>query len=75
MRAKCVQDELLDAGWPGRRVTNNSLAQCVVAYDDNSVTTGQRLAVVHRFGYRLIAAVRWLEAAPHPLATTTEGRS
>lgn len=70
----CTQDELLEAGWPGRRVTNNSLAQCVSRLrrqlgDD----AGQRLAVVHRFGYRLIAAVRYeLEAAPHPLATTIE---
>ena len=55
----CTHDELLAAGWPGRIVTANSLTQCIsrlrrCLHD----VDGQRIAVVHRYGYRLLARVR-----------------
>ena len=53
------KDELLRVGWPGRVVTENSLAKAIgrlrQAIDD---ADGERLRVVHGYGYRLVADVR-----------------
>jgi TolB-like protein/DNA-binding winged helix-turn-helix (wHTH) protein len=53
------KDELLRVGWPGRVVTENSLAKAIgrlrQAIDD---AEGERLRVVHGYGYRLVADVR-----------------
>lgn len=61
----CTHDELLDAGWPGRVVTGNSLNKCIsrlrraLADDD-----GRVLQVVHGFGYRLTATVAYRSHPP-----------
>jgi eukaryotic-like serine/threonine-protein kinase len=65
----CTQEELLHVAWPGRVVTVNSLTKSVgrlrraLADED-----GRRIAVVHRYGYRLVAAVQY-QAASAPAAT------
>src|SRR6478735_730567 len=53
------KDELIDAVWPGRVVTEGVLAKCVtklrsaLADDDQAI-----IKTVHGYGYRLSAAVR-----------------
>jgi len=57
------KDELLRVGWPGRVVTENSLAKAIgrlrQALDD---ADGECLRVVHGYGYRLVADVQALPA-------------
>lgn len=57
------KDELLRAGWPGRVVSENSLAKAIgrlrLALGDPD---GARLRVVHGYGYRLVADVQRLDA-------------
>jgi len=54
-----TKDELLEAGWPGRVVSENSLAKAVsrlrLALRDDAAA----LRSVHGYGYRLAAAVSW----------------
>jgi TolB-like protein/DNA-binding winged helix-turn-helix (wHTH) protein/Tfp pilus assembly protein PilF len=58
------KDELLRAGWPGRVVSENSLAKAIgrlrVALEDPD---GEIIRVVHGYGYKLVAEVA-SEAAP-----------
>ncbi len=55
------KETLLRAGWPGRRVSENSLAKTIGklrgALEDPE---GQRLRVVHGYGYRLLPPVERL---------------
>lgn len=61
----CTPDELLAAGWPGRIVSTNSLAKCVSRLRKNLRDPDARLIrLVHGYGYRLVAEVRFLTAAP-----------
>ena len=64
------KDTLLNIGWSGRVVAENTLAKAISRLrqhlgDDN----GELLRVVHGYGYRLLADV---EALPIDAATTTE---
>jgi DNA-binding winged helix-turn-helix (wHTH) protein/TolB-like protein len=68
------KDELLRAGWPGRMVSENSLAKAIgklrLALGDEQA---QLIQAVHGYGYRLVAVVealppRQLEIAPAPVA-------
>lgn len=56
------KDDLLKAGWPGRVVSENSLAKAIgrlrVALDD---TDAELIRVVHGYGYRLAAAAAQVE--------------
>lgn len=65
------KDELLQAGWPSRVVTENSLVKAIgrlrqVLGDSD----GDILRVVHGYGYRLVAAVE-RDVAP-PVAAAAE---
>ena len=53
-----TKDELLDAGWPGRVVSENSLAKAVSRLRQALGDDAAALRVVHGYGYRLTAAVR-----------------
>jgi TolB-like protein/DNA-binding winged helix-turn-helix (wHTH) protein len=58
------KDDLLRVGWPDRVVSENSLAKAIgrlrLALNDPE---GERLRVVHGYGYRLIAPVERLAAS------------
>ena len=56
------KDRLLEAGWPGRVVHENSLAKAIGRLRHALGENGQALETVHGYGYRLIAEVE--AAAP-----------
>ena len=49
------KDRLLDAGWPGRTVHENSLAKAISRLRHMLETDGEALRTVHGYGYRLVA--------------------
>ena len=56
------KDRLLDAGWPGRTVHENSLAKAISRLRHMLETDGEALRTVHGYGYRLVAdpvAAEW----------------
>ena len=53
---------LLEAGWPGKVVDENSLAKAISRLRQALGEDGRALETVHRFGYRLAAEIE--EAAP-----------
>jgi TolB-like protein/DNA-binding winged helix-turn-helix (wHTH) protein len=68
------KEDLLQAGWPNRVVTDNSLVKAIgrlrQLLDD---ADGEVLRVVHGYGYRLAADVERVDAAPdHPAASAGE---
>lgn len=70
------KDELLQAGWPGRIVHENSLAKAIGRLRQALGDDGAALETVHGFGYRLAPASRAIAlpaaaepAAPAPVAT------
>ena len=52
-----TRGELLDAGWPGRVVSENSLSKAISRLRPLLGADGACLRVVHGYGYRLAAAV------------------
>lgn len=75
-----TKDELLEAGWPGRVVSENSLAKAVSRLRQALGGDAASLRAVHGYGYRLAAAVAFapvapdtVEAAPHEAARLREG--
>jgi non-specific serine/threonine protein kinase len=75
-----TKDELLEAGWPGRVVSENSLAKAVSRLRQALGDDAGSLRVVHGYGYRLAAAVNFapvaadtVEAVPHEAARLREG--
>jgi non-specific serine/threonine protein kinase len=54
-----TKDELLEAGWPGRVVSENSLAKAVSRLRQALAADGVALRSVHGYGYRLAASVAW----------------
>src|SRR5688572_22933270 len=52
-----TKDELLEAGWPGRMVSENSLAKAVSRLRLALGEHGSAIRAVHGYGYRLVAAV------------------
>lgn len=52
-----TKEELLEAGWPGRVVSENSLAKAVSRLRQALGPDGEAVRVVHGYGYRLGAAV------------------
>src|SRR5690606_36973498 len=49
------KDRLLDAGWPGRVVHENSLAKVISRLRHTLGNDGTALKTVHGYGYRLVA--------------------
>src|SRR5688500_8047540 len=74
-----TKDELLEAGWPGRVVSENSLAKAVSRLRQVLGEDAGSLRVVHGYGYRLAAAVTFAPvaaeavAAPHEAGRLREG--
>ena len=54
-----TKDELLEAGWPGRVVSENSLAKAVSRLRQALGADAESLRSVHGYGYRLAAAVKF----------------
>lgn len=52
-----TKDELLEAGWPGRVVSENSLAKAVSRLRQALGAEGESIRAVHGYGYRLAATV------------------
>lgn len=66
-----TKDELLEAGWPGRIVSENSLAKAVGRLRQALGADGKAIRAVHGYGYRLATAVDYRPApagavAAHP---------
>lgn len=75
-----TKDELLEAGWPGRIVSENSLAKAVSRLRQALGEDGEALRAVHGYGYRLAAAVGFqavagenVTAHPHAAERLHEG--
>ena len=51
------KDRLLDAGWPGKVVDENSLAKAISRLRTALGEDGKAIETVHRYGYRLAADV------------------
>lgn len=58
------KDELLEAGWPGRIVHENSLAKAIGRLRQALGEDGVRVETVHGSGYRLTGPVKRLHTAP-----------
>lgn len=74
------KDELLEAGWPGRVVSENSLAKAISRLRHALGDDAEGVRVVHGYGYRLAANVRYqavqntrIEAHPHEADRLREG--
>ena len=69
-----TKQELLDAIWPGVYVADGALKVCIReirrALDDDA-RTPRFIETAHRRGYRFIAAVTEMTAAPRPATTTS----
>ncbi|WP_165942201.1 tetratricopeptide repeat protein [Luteimonas arsenica] len=57
------KDELLEAGWPGRVVSENSLSKAVGRLRQALGADGQALRAIHGYGYRLALDAQY-EPAP-----------
>lgn len=75
-----TKEELLEAGWPGRVVSENSLAKAVSRLRQALGDQAGCLRAVHGYGYRLAAPVSFQAAAtertsvhPHEGANLREG--
>lgn len=75
-----TKDELLEAGWPGRLVAENSLAKAVSRLRLALGEQGSAIRAVHGYGYRLVAAVEFqalsegsIAIEPRELAQLREG--
>lgn len=66
------KDELLEIGWPGRIVHENSLAKAISRLRQALGEDGARVEAVYGSGYRLTGPVKRLEALP-PEALETSG--
>lgn len=75
-----TKDELLEAGWPDRVVSENSLAKAVSRLRQALGEDGAALKAVHGYGYRLALPVAFqpvppeqVEAYPHQAERLREG--
>src|SRR5690606_14642339 len=66
------KDELLEIGWPGRIVHENSLAKAISRLRQALGEDGARVEAVYGSGYRLTGPVKRLDAPP-PEALETSG--
>lgn len=59
------KDDLLDAAWPGRVVSENSLAKAISRLRrELGEEAGSPLQSVHGYGYRWAGDVQWVDAEP-----------
>jgi non-specific serine/threonine protein kinase len=63
-----TKDELLEAGWPGRIVSENSLAKAVSRLRLALGAEGESIRAVHGYGYRLAAMVGFQAVAPEKVS-------
>jgi non-specific serine/threonine protein kinase len=75
-----TKDELLESGWPGRVVSENSLVKAIGRLRQALGEDGAAIRVVHGYGYRLAAAVRFeavavekVHAHPHDAERLRDG--
>ncbi|UNK48372.1 tetratricopeptide repeat protein [Lysobacter sp. S4-A87] len=75
-----TKDELLECGWPGRVVSENSLVKAIGRLRQALGEDGAAIRVVHGYGYRLAAAVRFeavavekVHAHPHDAERLRDG--
>lgn len=67
------KDDLLDAAWPGRVVSENSLAKAISRLRrELGDEAGAPLQSVHGYGYRWAGEVHWAESESPPPAPPTE---
>jgi non-specific serine/threonine protein kinase len=66
-----TKDELLEAGWPGRVVSENSLAKTVSRLRQALGADGEAIRVVHGYGYRLTAVVRHEASVQDRISTSS----
>jgi len=66
-----TKDELLEAGWPGRVVSENSLAKTVSRLRQTLGADGEAIRVVNGYGYRLTAVVRHESSVQDSISTTS----
>lgn len=69
------KDELLQAGWPGRIVHENSLAKAVGRIRQALGIDGAALETVHGYGYRLLQAAPVERPTPAPSPTEAEAET
>ena len=58
-----TKEELLEAGWPGRVVSENSLAKAIGRLRQALGQQGASIRAVHGYGYRLASTVSYQAAA------------
>ena len=63
-----TKEELLEAGWPGRVVSENSLAKAVSRLRQALGDQGAHVRAVHGYGYRLAVPVSFQPASNEPAA-------
>lgn len=68
--APLSKDELLEIGWPGRLVHENSLAKAVGRLRQALCDEGRRIEAVYGSGYRLVGPVRHTPGRASPLPAT-----
>jgi non-specific serine/threonine protein kinase len=67
------KDDLLDAAWPGRVVSENSLAKAISRLRrDLGDEAGAPLQSVHGYGYRWAGEVHWVDAEAPPPPSASE---
>lgn len=67
------KDDLLDAAWPGRVVSENSLAKAISRLRrELGEEAGAPLQSVHGYGYRWAGEVHWIEVESTPLVAPRE---
>lgn len=64
------KDRLLEAGWPGRVVHENSLAKAISRLREAMGADGKLLETVHGVGYRLVAGTDAEPPLPEPAVPT-----
>ncbi len=67
-----TKDELLEAGWPARVVSENSLAKAISRLRQALGADAAAVRSVHGYGYRLVAPVRFTAAAEDDAATAVD---
>ncbi|MBE5314056.1 MAG: winged helix-turn-helix domain-containing protein [Xanthomonadales bacterium] len=71
----CTTEELLAAGWPGRVVSPNSVTKCISRLRRTlGDADAELIRLVHGYGYRLTAEVRYLagSASDSPTSSSIE---
>lgn len=68
------KDQLMEAGWPGRIVHENSLAKAIARLRQTLGEDGKRIEAVYGIGYRLNAREAAIHAPPDPAPAAASPR-